>query len=230
MKKLTKKDLRPREEQEKPNIETAQRVVCLLDYGLCRGKGDPRPGKMCVEAAVAYAMGQEHTDEPNCVHMTVRDAKIDLNDEDGWKSKKSRGEALKRVAVAQLGSDQIAVTNFHDLVDEWANPRLLYLAITICVREAVAGLDPVIAKRLKQLLLNPRTRDFGIRHLPTNVEFEMPSFEGYSANSFISEHCLCHEYGDLPLRIIAEGMVQALIKLKSPGCKWLSLAGPQTIK
>lgn len=83
--------------------DLARRVLEVVDAGLSHGVGDPIPGKMCVEAAVCYALGQAHGDDPICVDQYVRTFKITVNDEN-WSSKKARAIGLRRIAIAQLGT------------------------------------------------------------------------------------------------------------------------------
>jgi len=83
--------------------EIAAKVLTTVDAGLCLGLGDPVPGEMCVEAAVCYALGLPHGDDPKCVSEAVRSLKVSLNDKD-WSSNKSRAKGLRRLALAQLGS------------------------------------------------------------------------------------------------------------------------------
>ena len=84
--------------------ERAQRVLEVVDAGLCNGMGEPELGKMCVEAAVCFAFGEDHNDEPKCVDRQLRSLKIDINDHHVWSSDKSRAKGLRRLAVAQLGT------------------------------------------------------------------------------------------------------------------------------
>ncbi len=91
--------------------EIARKVVQTVDAGLCSGIGTPTPGNMCVEAAVCYAQGLPHGDNPTCVGSAVRAFKITLNDAP-WSSKDARALGLRRIAVAQLGSDEVAQTQF----------------------------------------------------------------------------------------------------------------------
>lgn len=74
-----------------------------LSRGLCEGLGD-QDGQMCVEAAVCYAMGEPHGDDPKCVEPSVASFKIRLNDSTGWEDEFSRAAGLRRVGIAQLGS------------------------------------------------------------------------------------------------------------------------------
>jgi hypothetical protein len=84
----------------------ATKVLELVDYGLVSGLGKPEPGSMCVEAAVCYALGLPHGDDPQCVSPALRSLKIALNDS-SWSSKYTRAAGMRRLAVAQLGSKDI---------------------------------------------------------------------------------------------------------------------------
>jgi hypothetical protein len=81
-----------------------EKIHSLLDQGLVNGLGQPEPGKMCVEAAINYALGLGHGDDPGCVMESLRQLKIRLNDSGRWTSNKARAEGLRRLAIAQLGS------------------------------------------------------------------------------------------------------------------------------
>jgi hypothetical protein len=85
------------------NESLARRVLEVVDAGLVHGMGAPEPGKMCVEAAVCFAMGLPHSDEPTCVAPALRRLKIRLNDS-RWSSDRARAKGLRRLAIAQLGS------------------------------------------------------------------------------------------------------------------------------
>lgn len=82
----------------------ARKVLATVDAGLTRGLGRARPGAMCVEAAVCYALGEDHGDWPSCVSYQVRMMKIALNDQLHWRSRAERAAGLRRLAIAQLGS------------------------------------------------------------------------------------------------------------------------------
>lgn len=84
----------------------ARKVYEVVGYGLVSGVGVPEPGRMCVEAAVCYALGMEHSDRPECVHPAIRSFKISLNDSK-WSSNEARAKGLSRIAIAQLGSTEI---------------------------------------------------------------------------------------------------------------------------
>ena len=69
-----------------------------------------------MEAAVCYALGEEHCDSPSCVGNSVRNVKIDLNDQ-SWSSKKARAKGLRKLAIAQLGSRELDQAEFDDKLE-----------------------------------------------------------------------------------------------------------------
>ncbi len=89
----------------------ARKVLATVDAGLVSGLGNPVPGQMCVEAAVNYALGNDHGDNPSCVGSAVRAFKIRLNDA-RWPTNKDRTEGMRKLAIAQLGSDEIDQKEF----------------------------------------------------------------------------------------------------------------------
>jgi hypothetical protein len=92
--------------------EIAAKVLEVVDAGLVHGIGNPMPGQMCVEAAVCFALGLSHGDEPSCVLPALRSLKIRLNDS-SWSSDQERAKGLRRLALAQLGSDGVDESEFH---------------------------------------------------------------------------------------------------------------------
>ncbi len=87
-----------------------RKLLDTVDAGLTSGVGVPEPGKMCVEAAISYALGEPHSDGPSCVEPAVRAGKIRLNDAT-WSSNEARAKGLRRVAIAQLGSKGVVDGN-----------------------------------------------------------------------------------------------------------------------
>lgn len=84
--------------------EMAEKVRDTIDAGLVQGLGKPIPGQMCVQAAVCFALGLPHGDDPPCVAPSVRSLLIRLTDSDQWSSPLARAQGLRRLGVAQLGS------------------------------------------------------------------------------------------------------------------------------
>ena len=123
-----------------PTEDLAKRILEVVDAGLSKGLGDPTPGKMCVEAAVCYAMGLPHGDSPTCVGPQVNEFKIALNDSSQWESPKSRARGLRALAIAQLGSSQINQGEFSERVAkktiELLLPEVLLVAAGVAVQES----------------------------------------------------------------------------------------------
>jgi hypothetical protein len=111
------------------NEAIARKVLVTVDAGLVNGMGVPEPGKMCVEAAVCYAYGLPHSDEPPCVAPAVRRLKIRLNDA-RWSNDAARTKGLRRLAIAQLGSAGV-------LDEREFAKRCATLAIQTCVPNAL---------------------------------------------------------------------------------------------
>jgi hypothetical protein len=97
------------------NREIAKKVLAAVDAGLVSGLGVQVPGKMCVEAAVCFALGLPHGDNPPCVGEAVRALKIRLNDSN-WSSNEARTRGMRRIAIAQLGSVDIDQKEFANIV------------------------------------------------------------------------------------------------------------------
>ena len=126
--------------------DIAQKVINLVDQGLVKGMGNPIPGKMCVEAAVCFALGLPHGDDPKCVSKAVRFLKIKLNDSN-WSSNQARAKGLRRLAVAQLGS-------LGEINDQEFAKKVAKLSIQTCVPIALRAAAKIQkdAKRKQALL------------------------------------------------------------------------------
>src|SRR5690348_8578289 len=117
------------------DINIARKVLEVVDAGLVNGVGNPVPGQMCVEAAVCYAMGLPHGDDPACVSRALRSLKIRLNDS-RWSSNESRAKGLRRLALAQLGSRDV-------LDDREFVRRVAQVAIRVCVPGALRAVASI---------------------------------------------------------------------------------------
>ena len=123
--------------------EIAQKVLQVVDAGLVKGKGSPVPGKMCVEAAVCFAYGLPHGDNPPCVGSAVRSFKIRLNDS-RWSSNEARAKGMRKLAIAQLGSDSIDQKEFAKIVAKETIKQIVPIAL-----RAAAKSNPKIAAELE---------------------------------------------------------------------------------
>lgn len=200
-------------------LEVAKKIVALANKGVTSGLGTPQPGKMCIEAVVCYALGEGHNDAPSCVQHDVRDFKIDLNDTVGWLTNMSRGRGLKRLGLAQLGSE--GVINGREF-----NAEVLRLILCKYVpQDLLRGTPSADAVRIAMALKrNPSPRQINALRREMDNHGFLP--RGYYDIQVI-EHCL-HDLSktqcDALLASIAEDVVQILKRLGSPGCKYLYLA------
>lgn len=183
---------------KKPTFRDAQNILAFVDYGLSEGVGDevrPKRGKVCVEFAVSIAMGEpENVDGPSCVNKKVRSDKIALNDVSLWGSNKNRARGLRRVAVAQLGS------NSNKFGAAAYRRELSFALLATFGPEARLRGDTKLLERLVQSTVD-RT----------------------DLVSMLNTWLPCNKK-TLPL--IAECVVTALRRAKSPGIKWMDKLCP----
>jgi len=177
--------------------EIAIKVRDTVDAGLVKGIGIQIPGQMCVEAAVCYAMGLPHSDEPPCVSAAVRSLKIGLNDS-AWSSDEIRGRGMRRLALAQLGS---AGT----VDDAEFNRRVIEVIIRRFVPIALRAAASVHDKQFHKDALEAAA---------VSCE-KAETSEAARAASWAASDKLLAEF--------AECVVQVLIEMKAPGCQWLDL-------
>lgn len=187
----------------------AAKVLEVIDAGLSHGLGEPIPGKMCVEAAVSFAMGEEFSDGPTCVEEFVRQLKISLNDYRGWKSSASRAAGLRRVAIAQLGS--IGVVKYEAFRESLKQELFKTLILPVAAKPSVPGKVYNLLSDFMQLCLHDEF-SYSFEDCVDEVMDMLIGF--YGANQLDVEGTLCE---------IAECAVQALKTCKSPGCKYLYL-------
>jgi len=222
-----------------------QKLLSVVDQGLVNGIGQPVPGQMCVEAAVCYAQGLPHSDRPTCVGNAVRAFKIALNDAD-WSSDAARAAGMRKLAVAQLGSDNIDQKTFAKIVTNQTIRRVLPIAL----RNA-ANANPEHAEALNKAAKNceelgnaeaSRAAVNAVYHA-TNAAYAAhaahaahaaanavddatnAAYSAYSATSaaYTAVNAAKTTLDDSILLIGADIALQALIQLGSPGCKYLHL-------
>lgn len=137
--------------------EVAEKVLKLVDCGLSRGLGVPEPGKMCVEAVVANALGEEHSDRPSCVAPVIAEFKARLND-GHWTDDMTRGAGMREIAVYQLGSKDLDEGQFArrviDRISQEVVPPLLLQAHSV-------RLDQTDGSRIGALCAQLATQSFG---------------------------------------------------------------------
>ncbi len=215
--------------------KVASKVLEVVDAGLSSGLGTATPGSMCVEAAVCYAMGEPHTDQPRCVLHSVRDLKIALNDHFRWAEvdastaslaglnleavKAERSKGLRRLAIAQLGSmGKITREKWDAALKEY------YLKKNRAAREELKRREQAKAQdiaRVEKLLKD------GLADLKKGLDVNVEAY--YDP----ADHAPDYEdlHGEIinmiktkaQLKRTCEDIVQILIKLRSPGTKYLYL-------
>lgn len=194
----------------------ARRVLEVVDAGLVDGIGEPIPGRMCVEAAVCYALGLPHSDEPTCVAPAVRWLKIKLNDA-RWSSPRARARGLRRLAVASLGSagalDEVEFVN-----------RVARLAIQTCVPTALRSVAQRHAGKQRERLLQAAElceRDPSRENaLKARAAAHAADAAAYAADAAVYA---AGRAADAHLSDFAERVVQILCDMGAPGRAFLHL-------
>ena len=225
-------------------IEHARRVLEVVDHGLVRGVGAPIPGQMCVEAAVCFALGLPHGDDPSCVGRAVRAFKIQLNDS-RWSSDKARAKGMRRVAIAQLGSDQIDQQKFRTEVAVQTVRQIIPIGL-----RAAAKINPAHAEMLEACALAcevavdlPAARVATIAARAKALEIRAAAAVAYAAADAVAyaaaaADAVAYAAADADADAVADDVLskaaeiacQALIKLGSKGAQWLFLTDEAAAK
>jgi len=223
--------------------EIAQKVRDVVDAGLVNGVGIAQPGKMCVEAAVCFALGLPHGDDPGCVSTPLRRLKIRLNDSP-WSSDQARAAGLRRLAVAQLGSkDALDDVEFVRRVFEMTIRKSVPAAL-----RSAAKVNPKHAETLEAEAV--RCEREGTRESAQAARIAAASAAAYAAAdaaayaagyaaaayaadaaadaaAYAAGYAAAYAAGyaarDKSLASYAEWVVEILIDMKAPGCEWLDL-------
>ncbi|MBR2118459.1 MAG: hypothetical protein IJ935_07275 [Afipia sp.] len=224
------------------NEGIARKVLQVVDVGLVNGVGNPIPGQMCVEAAVCYALGLPHGDDPGCVSPALRRLKIRLNDS-RWSSTKARANGLRRLAVAQLGSKgELDEKEFVRLLVDYA----LRVSTPQALRSAASvHKDPVHQKALRDAANRcevEASRGAALAARKTAAAYAADAAYAAAAAAYAAAAYAAAaddadaadaayaartraraRARDKALADYAEAVVQILIKLNAPGCQWLVL-------
>lgn len=176
--------------------KVAEVFIQYAKRGFSNGLG-ARHRQMCVEAAVAYANDEEHNDKPNCVHPTIRDIAITIND--GLKVKpKMRADILRRYGIAQLGTAGLADTTIKRKISD---PLKVYIRNEL--------LDDIQASEsLRTYISELPDRFYPEGHVEAIV------------------YNVAGKRKTLALALIAEKAVQLMIAAKTPGSKYLDELAP----
>jgi len=200
--------------------EIAIKVRDTVDCGLTSGMGKPIPGEMCVEAAVCFAMGLPHSDEPTCVSKAFRSLKIALND-GPWSDNKARAKGLRRLAIVQLGSSEIDDNEFARRVVEMTIRKIVPIAM-----RAAALIHPMPEHKLalenSALLCEKEGTESAAKSAAKSAESAAES-AAKSAAWYAAKSAAKSAAKDQVLTDFAEAVVQIAIEMKMPGCQFLDL-------
>lgn len=220
------------------SLASVIKLLKTVDEGLCSGVGEPQPGQMCVEAAVCYALDLPHGDEPNCVGWAVRKAMISIND-GKWSSDEARAKGLRKLAVAQLGSDTIDQRRFSELYALKAIQQLSPLLFSEGMEQEVracsraTSLEDAVTAMVKAL---DRSRNLGLTldlgltnalgralYRSVNSEFNPGLYLNIGRVLAITSGFKPSDDRDETLIMSADIFLEVLIEMESPGCQWLGL-------
>lgn len=221
--------------------EIAVHVLNLVDHGLSLGLGEPTPGKMCVEAAVCFALGEIHNgDRPSCVSPCLRTFEIELNDA-RWSSNEARAKGLRRIAIAQLGTmGTLDITLLAKKLETAVIGKLLPRVL----RTAAASQEEHGKCELLQAAIrcetDPSADAAGAAEAAASAF--APDYAAYAhycvPRKFASDYRAVGELGDIVASVaeaadaadrdlwlsdFAEDVVQILVEIKTPGSKYLFL-------
>ncbi len=192
----------------KPTKKIIRRIIELVGYGLPSGLGEQKPGQMCVEACVNAAFGLPHNDNPPCVHRAVRKAKIKLNDSP-WSDNQARGKGMLKLAVAQVGSENIDGEKF---------ARILFEALPGLKKRHPARNDAEAAEYTASAAectaLAAEYTAKAAHHTALAAEYTAKAARYTARASNDTDACLLD---------FAEIMLDALKQCDAPGMKWLDL-------
>lgn len=206
--------------------DLAKEVLRVVDKGLSCGLGDYEydpetnmrkgiPGAICVEAAVCYALGEPHGDEPSCVAPCVKYVKVAINDLDNiWgDDNKARARDLRRLAIAQLGSKGEV------------NGRQFEKAVFDLVWNSFY--QPKIDKHIEELKKASAKKDFEtLKTLTSELTCLLGEFSGdLDPVELLKkgiEECVIPS-NRKTIQKLCDDIVQIMVKLKSPGTQYLYL-------
>ncbi len=227
----------------------AREVVCVVSKGLGTGfTSYPVIGEMCVEVAICHALGLPHSDHPVCVGDDVRQFSLTINDSPWWYGADDRAKGLKRFAVAQLGSDAIDQNEFCDLLYVGGIKAMLPIVIRYQMADAHhASAVKALCRRIARLNKHQDAQELmqamgQSTHLPHAVAAFCWRLGGFSTVRSASASNVCmdaierfveeteatavHVVRQL-LELLANAAVNVLIKMKSPGTRFLYLCDPK---
>lgn len=204
------------------NEAICKRVLAVVDKGLVGGIGEPVPGEMCVEAAVAYAYGERHTDKPKCVNSTLSDFKISLNDDLNWENDDQRAKGLRRLAIAQLGTkgSGFKFSTFKRLLQE----KLEAVIFEYGVKPYLNGLTKALASKKKLDVILGEIASL------EDMNTDDLGFSIYGPESMVDALENSQNISDDKKILLCEIVVQVLVQMNTPGSRYLYLTKAPKLK
>lgn len=202
--------------------DDAKKVLEIVDQGLCQGAGtSATPGQVCVEQAVTMALGLPFSDDPKCVGRAVRLFKMELNDSN-WSSNAARAKGMKRLAIAQLGSDQIDQDKFRNELQRGTIARIVPIALRAAALKNVKHASELeaAAVRCEQ---EPTLDSVLEANIVARTAADADATAFYADAAAAAATAATAAERDKILTISADIGLQALIVCGSPGCQWLDL-------
>jgi hypothetical protein len=205
----------------------AIKVKDTVSHGLCKGLGKPELGQMCVEAAVNYACGLPHGDNPSCVGSAVRSFKMRLNDAK-WTSNDARAKGMLKIAIGQLGSNTINQVEFAKIVAF----KTITVLMPVILRDRGFETEAVLcegSKNLKEAKANIWTVkskfwSAAVANAANATDAADGVGRGVAAVAYAAAAADVYATTDDKYLLISANIcLEALIELKSPGCKFLYL-------
>lgn len=190
------------------------KFLALAAKGFCRGemRCDPTTDlsvRFCVERAIseAFERGKLDKDQPHCVSADISQLKIDINDGGRWASDKQRARGLRRLGIAQLGSNSKRVQKAFVKALLMALAREMPEALSLGYLVDLPKLKGITWRRLKNLLVT----------WPTD-KFEYCALGDFLSTSYATE---------TPRRRakFIKIIERALLEAKTPGALWLRKHG-----
>jgi hypothetical protein len=179
---------------------------------------------MCVEAAICYALGEPHGDNPSCVGSAIREYKIKINDAQ-WSSNEARTKGMRRAAIAQLGSQDIDQAAWTIFVVEQVIRRILSLALRAAAKKQTKEhrekLEAVALQCEQEGTKNAAYAAYAAANAATyaaNAATYAAAYAAYAAASAAT-----YAANDNVLSLAAEICVEACINFKTQGSKWLDI-------
>lgn len=197
-----------------PTQKIAEKIIHLCSFGLVKGLGEQKEGKMCIEAVVNFALGLPHSDNPPCIGEEIRKVKIALNDCD-WSSNDARGKGMRKLAVAQLGSNELNQEEFLKLFRLKSTQKIL----PFLIQEHYNSL-----KEKDEKLLEYKNKFEQLQQFDDKLFREfINKYYDYDYDYYYYYIYIYYNYSDEFFLLIADCILLVLVELKSPGCQWLHL-------